>query len=45
MTRKEVESLLGVGEARARRILQNMLKERLIEKVGASSNIAYRILN
>lgn len=28
MVRKEVESLLGVGEARARGILQNMLEER-----------------
>lgn len=45
ITRKEVEKLLGIAESRSRTILQKMLKKKLIEKVGASVSISYRILN
>lgn len=44
ITRKEVEALLGVAEARARKILQKMLKEKMIEKIGTSVNTAYKLL-
>ena len=44
ITRKEVQELLGLAEARSRAILQNMLKKKLIEKVGASVSTAYKLL-